>query len=39
MQELFTAIDRGLYDHVLFILAIIAALICAIPVKKKERER
>lgn len=38
MQELFNQIDQGLYDHVIFIIAIIAALIVAIPVRREERE-
>lgn len=39
MTELFNQIDQGLYDWVLFILAIVAALIVAIPVRREERER
>lgn len=39
MTELFNQIDQGLYDWVLFVLAIVAALIVAIPVLKEEREK
>lgn len=39
MTELFNQIDQGLYDWVLFILAIVAALIVAFPVRREERER
>jgi hypothetical protein len=38
MTELFNQIDQGLYDHVLLVIAMIAALIVAIPVKREERE-
>lgn len=38
MTELFNQIDQGLYDHVLFLLTLAAALIVAVPVRKKERE-
>jgi hypothetical protein len=37
MQQLFNQIDQGLYDHVIFIITIIAALIVAIPVKRDDR--
>ena len=35
MTELFNQIDQGLYDHILFLLALVAALIVAVPVKKE----
>lgn len=38
MQELFNQIDRGLYDGALLALLIVAAVLVAIPVRKKERE-
>ena len=38
MTELFNQIDQGLYDHVLFLLALAAALIVAVPVRREERE-
>lgn len=38
MTELFNQIDQGLYDHILLALALVAALIVAIPVRKKERD-
>lgn len=38
MEELFNRIDQGLYDGLLFALLLVAALLVALPVKKKERE-
>lgn len=37
MAELFNQIDQGLYDWLLFVIAILAALIMAIPVRREER--
>lgn len=37
MTELFNQIDQGLYDWVFFLLALVAALIVAHPVRREER--
>ena len=39
MMELFDRIDQGLYDWAFFVLALVAALIVAVPVRREEREK
>jgi len=39
VTELFNRIDHGLYDWVFFILALVAALVVAAPVRREEKEK